>query len=112
MEHFDSANQRAVDYWKNLWQDFQSPKKESDGWSSPWMKEDADGNPIFTAYSLQKRKGIRIIQCLFDDDINWWLDTFGAEDPINELVISCNLSKNNIEFAKILMSQWIEDDLP
>ena len=72
-----------------------------------------DGNPIFSAYSPERRCGIRVIQYPPESDhleFDWWLDTFGGPvtDPqaIRELVIACALSKEASRRAFELMEEW------
>ncbi len=114
---------RAVDYWVQLWERVDPPRRLVDGWEHPWFSTrlgdgslDMDGNPIFSAFSPSLRKGIRIIQDVptRDDtvELDCWQDTFGGSctDPeaIRELVIACALSDEAGDLALQMMRDWVE----
>jgi hypothetical protein len=110
--------EKAVAHWVDLWNHVDEYHRQS--WRHPWLssgvvagEELRDGNPIFSAYSLEKRYGIRIIQYPPESDrleFDWWLDTFGgsATDPqaIGELVVACALSEEGSRRAFELMEEW------
>jgi hypothetical protein len=117
---------QAVDYWVKLWEDVDADLREQFGWKHPWMVSDwrthdvfMDGNPIFSAYSPQVQKGIRVIQHpphTFDEiEFDMWLDTFGgpSSDPnaIRELVICCALSEEAAGRAYELIREWVQGPL-
>jgi hypothetical protein len=107
----------AQDYWRNLWLKTAPGARVYDQWQEPWMTEIPslqDGNPIFSAWSPQLRKGIRVIQdppTSEKPEIQVRLDTFGGPitDPgsIRELVIACALSTETAAIALSLMDAWM-----
>ncbi len=115
----ETEYRRAETYWNQLWTRIDPLPKRAFGWVTPWVGTGSpsllDGNPIFSAYSLRLRKGIRIIQHAPTEDqleLAFWLDTFGGPvtDPesIRELVIACALSDVAAIEANSLMSRWVE----
>ncbi|MCI0460548.1 MAG: hypothetical protein L0Z62_26640 [Gemmataceae bacterium] len=110
--------QASTQYWERLWEDVDRYARVRDGWHTPWLSTGdpsiQDGNPIFSAFSEQVRRGIRIIQYPPTTDqveFDWWLDSFGGTmtDPesIRELVIACALSVEAGQKAANLMNQWV-----
>ena len=113
--------QRASDYWVSLWDRIDPFVRELSGWRQPWLchglSEDdvlMDGNPIFSAYTPQHGKGIRIIQYPpTSGELEWdfWYDTFGGSmsDPnsIEELVIACALSEEAAMRTFEWLSAWV-----
>lgn len=88
-------------------------------WSYPWISTGApdllDGNPIFSAVSHSKRRGVRIIQHEPTSnklEIQAWTDLVGGKlidpDAVEELVISCALSDAAAEFAAAIIERWVE----
>ena len=60
---------RAEDYWVRLWTEVDEFQRRLHDWRHPWLSsgtvggaELRDGNPIFSAYSPERRCGIRVIQ--------------------------------------------------
>jgi hypothetical protein len=127
VEHFfanfladPSEYTRAEEHWVHLWSGVDELQRRMHGWRHPWLSsgtvagaELRDGNPIFSAYSPEKRYGIRVIQYPPEADrleFDWWLDTFGGPptDPqaIRELVIACALSEEASRRAFELMEEW------
>jgi len=115
----ETEYQRAETYWDQLWTRIDPLPKRAFGWVTPWVGTGSpsllDGNPIFSAYSLRLRKGIRVIQHAPTEDqleLAFWLDTFGGPvtDPesIRELVIACALSDVAAIEAISLMNRWVE----
>jgi hypothetical protein len=112
---------RAEQYWVSLWNRIDPQSRDLSGWRQPWLRHGRveraallDGNPIFSAYAPEHRKGIRIIQhpaTTTDLEFEWWMDTFGdpAGDPnsVEELVIACALSEEAAAMAAELLSSWV-----
>ncbi len=119
----DASEYRSVvTFWRTLWEKVSPTTRTARGWQHPWLftgsDEDTvfmDGNPIFSAYSPTRLRGIRVIQYppeSGDLEFDCWLDTFGGklEEPgvIRELVIACALSEEAAQQARELMEQWCE----
>ena len=112
--------EEARNYWVNLWTQIDEWQRRQRGWRHPWLSsgvsagvELRDGNPIFSAYSSERRCGIRIVQYPPTSnrlELDYWLDTFGGElgDPgtYRELVIACALSEESGRRALELMEAW------
>lgn len=107
-------------YWLALWQEIDQNDRVLYGWKQPWFKplppKIAQGNPIFSAVSPRRRRGIRLIQhepTVPIPEIFAYLDTFGGplEDPesVKELVISCALSDFTARTARRLMGAWVAE---
>jgi hypothetical protein len=111
----------AVDYWVGLWEKVEPSWRERTGWQQPWLfsgwqehPEFMDGNPMFSAWSPQERKGIRVIQYAptsEDLEFDFWLDTFGGApgdpDSIQTLVIACALSDEAAQLALEEIGRWV-----
>jgi hypothetical protein len=73
----------------------------------------ADGDPIFSAVSSVRARGVHVIQHAPTSDaleLETWVDQFGEEgrdDVIDQLVISCALSDEAAAEARRLMRSWI-----
>ncbi len=114
----DLAYAQAERYWVQLWLQLDPDIRGDNGWIQPWFRpltrSLGEGNPIFSAVSPARKRGIRIIQ--FEPtspraEIVAYADTFGGPfyDPsaISELVISCALSDVTAAMALSLMRPWI-----
>lgn len=109
---------RSEDYWAESWRRLDRIDREFYHWTSPWLGTGSpaikDGNPIFSAYSPDLARGVRIVQQEpLDDrlDIQAYLDSFGGDfddpDSIRELVIACALSEEAAKIALDLMGPWV-----
>lgn len=111
----------AERFWRRHWEDLIQSFGEQDMWESPWLKTTfangtlcRDGNPIFSCVCRTRRVGIRVIQlqpAASSRELYFWTDTFGEAETerIDELVISCVLTKGTLYDALDLMRQWISD---
>ncbi len=111
--------QAAQALWQKRWNNLIEHRGEANLWKSPWLGTTfadgtpmLDGNPIFSAYSLARRRGIRIIQFELVNDpkeMSVWIDKFAPNEPeeVSELVIACVLSDETLHTAINLMDQWI-----
>jgi hypothetical protein len=115
----EQAYRNAELYWIEVWQAIDSEIRKP--WSQPWFQplppSIGEGNPIFSAVSLELRRGIRIIQFAPTEkglEFVAYPDTFGGSisDPnsIRELVISCALSDVAVRVALSLMHPWAQGD--
>ncbi|HWE38783.1 MAG TPA: hypothetical protein VG406_19700 [Isosphaeraceae bacterium] len=104
-------------YWIRRWQEAIDIHSRP-GWSYPWISTGSpdllDGNPIFSAFSPSKRRGVRIIQhapTSQNVEIQAWPDFVGGDfydpDVIQELVISCALSEPAADLAIALIRPWV-----
>src|SRR6266851_4103413 len=110
---YESAQAR----WRQLWDKLIATEKLEAEWKVPWFASEfvhgtpmRDGNPIFSAVSPTLRRGVRILQHEPTTDqleLDYWLDTFGSDEPIYELVISCALSDQAEQRAADLIRSWI-----
>jgi len=109
----------AQRYWETLWQEVSSAEKVlQTPWMMNWMKNPlSDGNPMFTAVCRPLRKGVRIIQeeprAANEIDLDWWLDDFGDgsdAEAIQELVIACCPSVENVPRIRQLLKQWTQGE--
>ncbi len=110
---YESAQAR----WRQLWDKLIATEKPEAEWKVPWFAPEfvdgtamRDGNPIFSAVSPTLRRGIRVLQHEPTTDqleLDYWLDTFGSDEPISELVISCALSDQAEQRAADLIRSWI-----
>src|SRR5881396_1945353 len=86
---------RAEKFWQDLWEDLIRAAGVTE-WESPWLGAPLrDGNPIFSAISHSRGRGVHVIQhapTSEDVELVWWLDKFGEEridQIVYQLVISC-----------------------
>lgn len=84
----------------------------ADSWRIPWLKtryDDGspfyDGNPIFSAISHGRRRGVRIIQDEAEG-LSWRNDVL--QDNIVTLTINCPLTESNVLQAFKLIKWWID----
>jgi hypothetical protein len=104
----------AEAYWSVLLQQDDLRRQ----WRTPWLKQSADefrdGNPIFSAWSPELRKAVRVIQYRSSPnapDFACWLDQFGGaekEASLRELVIACSLSKHAVMRAREMIREWVQ----
>jgi hypothetical protein len=104
----------AEQYWAELWSRVVSKSGAAERWQHPWLGAPlGDGNPMFSAVSPDLRRGVHVIQhAPTSDDVElvWWLDRFGEEgidEVVDQLVISCALSREAAEQASELIGSWI-----
>ena len=118
----DSADYAGAEtLWRERWEELRQRVREPDAWKTPWLGTGfadgsycRDGNPIFSAVSLRHRRGIRVIQLqpLADPrELYFWIDKFdeGGPEEIDELVISCALTRETLVDAMNMMSQWVDE---
>ncbi len=115
------AYDAAESLWSEHWEELRERLRDRDDWETPWLNTRfadgtpcRDGNPIFSAFSPLHRRGIRVIQLEPTADpreLYFWIDTFddGGPNRIDELVISCALTREILIDAMNMMSQWIDD---
>lgn len=112
----------AVRHWHDLWMKTDEVARKCHCWKQPWMAtqfvngaEIRDGNPIFSAWSPQVRKGVRVIQhepTRDDCELSFWFDEWGeGEDLVQELVIACALSNEASILAFSLINSWVLGDI-
>ena len=105
-------------YWLDLWNGVDPQDRDDNGWKQPWFQPLppglSEGNPIFSAFSPNLKRGIRILQSEpTEKGIEFYAypDTFGGTifDPaaIHELVISCALSDIVSHLAMSLIHPWV-----
>jgi hypothetical protein len=104
----------SVRFWEKLWQSIDAFARELRGWTSPWLDTSMhDGNPIFSAWSEQLRRGFRVIQ--HDDPATFvvWRDTFakGQPEAVDQLVIDCSLTDEHGARARRMIAEWIRGDV-
>jgi hypothetical protein len=113
---------QAVRHWLDLWMKTDEAARKSKGWQHPWMisrfangVELRDGNPVFSAWSPQLRKGLRIIQhepTRPECELSFWIDDCGeGEDFVQELVVACALSDEASILAFSLINSWVLGDI-
>jgi hypothetical protein len=109
---------QAQEFWKEQWQELISGLGEDHHWvihSGGTFFADGtpcrDGNPIFSAVSLVRGLGIRIIQVEPNDnprEFGFWTDKLGEDDQaLSELVIACVLTRETTAHAKNLITDWV-----
>lgn len=104
----------AEQYWEQLWKRLVSQAGAAEKWQHPWLGAPLrDGNPMFSAVSAELRRGVHVNQhapTSADVELVWWLDRFGEEGidaVVDQLVISCALSREAAEQAYELMESWV-----
>ena len=112
---------QAEALWTKHWDELREWVRDRDEWKAPWLGTGfadgtscRDGNPIFSAVSRLRRRGIRVIQFERSTDpgeLYSWKDTFdeGGPEKIDELVISCALTRRTLIDAMYMMSQWVDE---
>jgi hypothetical protein len=111
----DPAQYRhAEQYWKELWRRLVNRAGVAEKWQSPWLGAPLrDGNPMFSAVSVEQHRGVHVIQhapTVDDTELVWWIDRFGEEgidEVVDQLVISCALSVEAAEQVRELMWSWV-----
>jgi hypothetical protein len=102
---------RAED-WRAAWLSIDERLRE--GWELPWLDESwRDGNPILSAWSPIKRRGVRVIEHSEPDPdpATFWLDSFGDDesDRVAELVFACGRDQSSLEEFVRVATEWIRD---
>jgi hypothetical protein len=112
---------KAEALWTERWEEIRRSAMDPDAWEAPWFGTTfadgtpcRDGNPIFSAFSPLSRRGIRVIQQEPSADPHEpcvWIDTFDKDgsQEIDELVISCALTRKTLIDAMDMMSQWMDE---
>ncbi len=112
---------QAEALWNERWNQRRECARDPDEWKTPWLStafadgtRSCDGNPIFSAFSPLCRRGIRVIQLeppADPRDPYYWIDAFdkGGPEKIDELVISCALTRETLFDAMDMMSQWMDE---
>jgi hypothetical protein len=112
---------QAEALWVKRWKERREYARDRDEWKAPWLSTAfangtpfGDGNPIFSAVSPSRLRGIRVIQLepsADSRDLCFWLDVFDKDGPekIDELVISCVLTSETLSDAMDMMSQWMDE---
>jgi hypothetical protein len=115
------AYDAAESLWSKHWEELRERVGDPNEWETPWLNTRfadgtpcRDGNPIFSAISPLHRRGIRVIQlepAADPRELYFWIDTFdeGGPNGIDELVISCALTRETLMDAMNMMRQWIDD---
>lgn len=100
-------------FWTTLFCSMLNNRNDNlDKWIIPYYntyfrngQKDMDGNPIFSAKSKQIGRIIRIIQTADDEDIfDYW-----REDRKYEIVIVLTSCKENIDKAKSVINDWLNE---
>jgi hypothetical protein len=111
---------QAEALWIERWKERRECVGDRDDWTTPWLSTEfadgtpcRDGNPIFSAFSPLRRRGIRVIQLepsADPRDRDVWIDAFDKDglEKIDELVISCVLTRETLFDAMDMMSQWMD----
>jgi hypothetical protein len=121
VQHIDKAfltdpkqYRHAEQYWEELWDRLVTRAGVAEKWQHPWLGAPLrDGNPMFSAVSAALRRGVHVIQhapTSEDLELVWWLDRFGEEgidEVVDQLVISCALSRESADQAYELMWSWV-----
>jgi len=107
-------------FWSGLWNEILEGLGVVPGqWEQPWVgnrladgSELRDGNPIFSAYSPELARGLRVIQHEPEEqemELVWWLDSSAGDDGgnVEELVISCAMSEEAEKVARSLIKSWV-----
>ena len=104
----------AEQYWEELWSRLVTRAAAAQQGRHPWLGSPLlDGNPMFSSVSADLRRGVHVIQhapTAEDVELVWWLDRFGEEgidEGVDQLVISCALSREAAEQAAELMWSWV-----
>jgi hypothetical protein len=108
--------------WRDRWLDLVRRVGQEWLWQTPWLNTNfadgtpsRDGNPIFSAVSLPRRLGVRVIQvepAHNPRELSVWTDTFakGEAGSIKELVITCVLTGQTLLDVVDLMKRWITEE--
>ncbi|MGE4195959.1 MAG: hypothetical protein AB7G11_02390 [Phycisphaerales bacterium] len=116
-EHAYRQSEKA---WRAVWDRVDPVARQRDGWRAPRLgtghPDILDGNPIFSAVSDSRRRGVRVIQREpdpKDSDLVYWISAFSGEesDPkgITELVIDCALSDEALNEAVSMLDTWVRN---
>lgn len=109
---------QAESIWRERWTKLLHELGQQDVWEFPWLTTTfangmpfRDGNPIFSAICPSRQVAVRIIQIELDADAKFqtWKSTFG-QDLVQELVIACTLTEQNLEYAIQIMRKWITQE--
>jgi hypothetical protein len=122
----DAQQYRAAQaFWAALCKEVLAKHHQAEMWK-PWFTEVKldggsilrDGNPIYSLVNPKELKGVTVIQQ--DPKINtkWemtaFVNTFGDEhyepDPINNLVFTCNLTRESASTFEKLFEVWIQPE--
>jgi hypothetical protein len=111
---------QAESYWADLWDAVARETGQAGEWKHPWLQTQfgdgtpfRDGNPIFSAVSIPRGLGVRVIQYEPESEemeLDCWVDTFGGDgEPgaVRELVISCALAEETAASARDLIYSWM-----
>jgi hypothetical protein len=110
---------QAEALWHERWDELVRRVGQERQWATPWLKTTfadgtpfADGNPIFSAVSSERRLGVRVIQLEPSEDrheLSFWTDIFAEGEPeaIKELVLACVLTPQRLGECLALVERWI-----
>lgn len=113
------AYHQAETLWRERWDELVRRVGQEQQWATPWLTTTfadgtpfADGNPIFSAVSPERRLGVRVIQVEPAEEpreLSFWTDTFAEGEPeaIEELAITCALTSQTLGDSLALLEQWI-----
>jgi hypothetical protein len=111
--------EQAESRWRHLWDELVRRVGQQHLWKSPWLNTRCadgtpfrDGNPIFSAVCPLNHLGVRVLQQEPEGnpkDLSFWTDVFAKGEPeeVRELVISCALTPETLNYAADLMRQWL-----
>lgn len=113
------AYREAETRWQAEWAKLVESADPRDQWTTPWLQTAfadgtpcLDGNPIFSAVSLPRRLGVRVLQLDPSEaggEVASWTDFFAKGEPeqIDELVVACVLTTETLYYSLDLMRQWM-----
>lgn len=97
--------------WEDLWSSTDAFLREFGGWATPWLDQSwRDGNPIFSAWSRQLRRGFRVIQHDDPQQFVVWRNAFAGKDSpdrVDELVVSCALTDATVTRVAEILREWL-----
>ena len=106
---------KAEQYWIELWRHIEGTFE----WTTPWLKTQFangdpfyDGNPIFSAFSLQRQRGVRVVQLDAESDdepFSCWVEAAEAPkgEPLDSLVLCCGLTDHTAIRATQMLAGWV-----
>src|SRR6266705_5353243 len=115
--HSEADYGEAEQLWRDVWSRALAAVPVESEWQTPWFKPIAnwhEGNPIFSAISIDSRRAVRVIIHEPTDDpsdrLESWIDCREVPERgvyVTELVIDCVLSRRALMEAEILITEWL-----
>ncbi len=103
----------AENFWNDQWERLRPVESAGATWQTPWLDASFhDGNPVFSSWSADLRRGIRVLHERDSSAKAHWFDRFGergSPDEVAELVVAYDARSADAQLVARLIERWIAD---